>query len=143
MDEYNRRMFIEPQLKCEPGKSSSQATTVKYPDLVVCNTRSVIGIIELKYRPKGKPAWEKDIETMKWVAANRKKLSVQNKRYKGVGVDGRIYPMSPYVLFVWAGIHAKSDVEVSDHISKRLQGCFLELHAETSRNRQPKVWSKG
>ena len=139
LDERTRRMFIEPRLSCENGSDS----TYRYPDLVVCNTQSVIGIIELKYRPKGKPAWKKDVETMEWVAANRKKLSVQNKRYKGLEVDSRIYRLSPYVLFVWAGIHAKAEVKVSEHISKRLQGCFLELHAVTSRNRQPKVWWKG
>ena len=143
LDERTRRMFIEPRLSCETEKSPCRDKTARYPDLVVCNTRSVIGIIELKYRPKAKPRWGKDIETMEWVAVNRKKLSVQNKRYSGVEVDSRIYPLSPNVLFVWAGIHAKADVVVSEHISERLQGCFLELHAETSRHGEPEVWAEG
>ena len=56
LDERTRRMFIEPRLSCETEKSPRRDNTVRYPDLVVCNTRSVIGIIELKYRPRAKPA---------------------------------------------------------------------------------------
>jgi len=111
----------------------------RFPDLVVCNTRAVIGIIELKYQPKIRPRWEKDLQTLEWLARNRKVLSVQNRRYRGVEADGRVYPLSPRILFVWAGVHAGLDFELSERISPELKGSFLELHAETSRDSQPTI----
>jgi len=110
---------------------------------VVCNSRTVIGIIELKYQPKVQPQWQKDLDTMEWAAANREGLSVQNKRYKGIETDGRTYPLSPHTLFVWAGIHAKTDSEINGNLSDRLTGGFMELHAETRANEAPEVWTRG
>lgn len=41
----SRRMFIEPCMS-----ASGSTKQLQYPDLVICNSREVIGIIELKYQ---------------------------------------------------------------------------------------------
>jgi len=50
----NRRLFIEPV----------GASLIKLiPDIVVCNTRAVISVIELKYLPRAQPKHSQDIKT--------------------------------------------------------------------------------
>ena len=44
----NRRMFIEPGLVFENDGENNKLI----PDLVICNKKEVIGIIELKYLPR-------------------------------------------------------------------------------------------
>src|SRR5574339_1190948 len=51
-----RRMFIEACMSVQGSERQ-----VRFPDIVICNTREVIGIIELKYQPRGKPSWQKDL----------------------------------------------------------------------------------
>ena len=54
-DQVRRRIFVEPCLSRGAGESK------RYPDIVICNQRSVIGIVELKYRPKGRAPYQKDL----------------------------------------------------------------------------------
>src|SRR5690606_13711830 len=61
----NRRMFIELGLSI-----SGTNHQVRYPDIVICHSRSVIGISELKYLPRTRPAWQKDIATFRWIVEN-------------------------------------------------------------------------
>jgi hypothetical protein len=85
------------------GTSSS---VVRFPDLVICNTKEVIGIVELKYQPRGKPNWPKDLQTFDFIVKNRDQIYVSNARYRGIIADDREYPLAKDILFVWAGIHA-------------------------------------
>jgi hypothetical protein len=50
-DGVRRRLFVEPRL------SVGARETRRYPDIVICNQRSVIGVVELKYLPKGRPRY--------------------------------------------------------------------------------------
>lgn len=121
-----RRMFIEPCMSF-PGAERQ----IRYPDIVVCNTREVIGVMELKYQPRGKPSWSKDLSTFHWLAENRDRIVVSNSRFRGIGADARGYPLSRYVLYVWAGVHAACNIDLGAHISPAMSSCFLALHAET------------
>ena len=56
-----RRLFIEPTFSADDG-------SVRCPDVVVCNNGKIIGVIELKYRPRTTPGLSKDIETLNWFA---------------------------------------------------------------------------
>lgn len=121
-----RRMFIEPCMSV-PG-AGRQA---RFPDIVICNTREVIGIIELKYQPRGKPSWKKDLSTFHWVTEHRDSISISNARYRGVSADERVYPLSGTILYVWAGVHVACDLDLRSHIAPEVSRCFLALHAET------------
>ncbi len=43
----NRRIFIEPTLVV------GHSNIVRKPDIVICNSRSIVGVVELKYKPTG------------------------------------------------------------------------------------------
>jgi hypothetical protein len=122
----SRRMFIEPGLTAR-----TPATQTRYPDLVVCNTRQVIAIIELKYQPRARPSWHKDLQTFHWIPANRDALVVSNTRFRGVSADARSYRLSPDVLYVWAGVHAGADLDLRAQVPVEWRAAFLQLHAET------------
>ncbi len=69
----------------------SEKVHIKFPDIVVCNTRQIIGIVELKYQPRVRPSWRKDIGTFDWIDKHKDKISVSNVRFQGVEVDKRPY----------------------------------------------------
>lgn len=129
-----RRMFIEP-----PLSARSPSSAVRYPDIVICNTRSVIGIIELKYQPRVRPSWSKDVATFQWIGSNLKQLSICNRRFRGVEFDAKTYPVADDALFVWAGIHAPCDDDLHVSIGDRLAGQPLVLHAVTGRDKKPEI----
>jgi hypothetical protein len=135
-----RRLFIEPPLKAiVTYPDGSERCEIRYPDLVVCNTRNVIGIIELKYKPRAAPNWQNDFEKFCWILDNQKQIVVQNVRYRGLEVDGQLYPLADDVLFVWAGVHAEWNGRLADHIDRRLSNHFLELHAVTRDGEHPEL----
>ncbi len=135
-----RRLFIEPSfsLKIE-GKTKNV-----YPDIVVCNSKEVIAIIEIKYLPRGKPDYGKDLDTLSSLSQNRDKLSITHSRYRGGGADSKEYRFSKNILFVWAGVHASEgdNMPISFAKGKKyIEGCYLQLHAATNEGGDPDVYS--
>jgi hypothetical protein len=126
LPQNTRRTFIEPRMSI-PGSNRQS----RIPDIVICNSREVIGIVELKYQPRGKPSWNKDLATFHWVTENRDRISISNSRFRGVGIDARSYPLSKTILYVWAGVHAACALDPRSHITPAVSQCFLALHAET------------
>jgi hypothetical protein len=129
-----RRMFIEPRMTV--GRTNQQ---VRYPDIVICNTRQVIGIIELKYLPRAQPSWRKDLLTFQWIEDNRTTITVSNARYRGLAENRRVYPLAKDVLYVWAGVHAASSVCLDNLVRADLAPTFLPLHAETDCFGKPRI----
>jgi hypothetical protein len=129
-----RRMFIEPCMSV-PGLGKQ----VRYPDLVICNSREVIGIIELKYQPRARPQWQKDVDTFHFLATHRETISISNSRFRGVAADARFYPLGSDVLFVWAGVHAPCDLILKKHVDPILAPHFMALHAETQLSSAPNL----
>jgi hypothetical protein len=133
------RMFIEPGFRL--GKSGS----IYYPDLVICNSRSIIAVIELKYRPRAAPLFQKDVETLNTLATHGGSLSLSNERFLGEVVDNRKYEFATNTLFVWGGFHRApkngSSEELFSKVKeyKALAGRFLHLHAETRKDCCAKV----
>lgn len=121
-----RRMFIEPAMSVTGPDGQT-----RYPDIVVCNTREVIGIIELKYQPRTRPAWNKDLASLHWIAENRHRITVSNQRFRGINTDARTYSLSDAMLCVWAGVHAADGLDLRAHLSEHLLHNFMALHAET------------
>lgn len=137
----NRRLFIEP------GMSIHTKASVKklIPDIVVCNSKEVIAVIELKYLPRAQPRYKKDINTLSLIAQNKKGISISNERFRGKEKDSNCYTLASNVLFVWAGIHAEERDEPEMLYSTghaALDDCFLELHAVTRKDRQPEVYQR-
>ena len=127
-----RRMFIEPCMST-PGLDRQ----LRYPDLVICNSRKVIGIIELKYQPRAQPRWRKDIDTFHFLATHRNVISISNSRFLGIAVDARTYPLARDVLFVWAGVQAPCELKLSEYVDSTLAPYFMSLHAQTQHSGAP------
>lgn len=130
----NRRIFIEPEITITVRGNVKKII----PDIVICNTREVIGIIELKYLPRVHPQFSKDINSLSMLAKHRGGIKISNKRFRGKPVDNTIYTFSKNILFVWAGVHTVPDLKIP--IDNALTGCFLELHALTIDNGNPKIY---
>ena len=135
----NRRLFIEP------GVSASEEGKTKkiYPDIVVCNSREVIAVVELKYVPRGKPRYKKDLRSLDFLARKREGIIIANSRYSGPEVDSTEYGLSKKVLFVWARVHRTQNEEQHQLYSgsfPSLNGCYLELHAATQQSGTPEIY---
>ena len=136
----NQRIFIEPPMRVKTRGEIKKLI----PDIVICNKKEVICIIELKYIPRGQPQYQKDIESLALISQKRNQISISNKRYRGTIKDGKEYSLSENLLFVWAGIHAKPKSEIVklySHKYKSLTGDFIQLHAETNENSVPSIYS--
>jgi hypothetical protein len=114
-----------------------------YPDIVVCNTKQVISVIELKYLPRTNPSYKKDIKKLALIAKNRKQITIANVRFRGTEKDSRQYTLSNSILFVWAGIHKKqTNYFLYSKGHKSLEKCYLQLHAATELITNPKIYIK-
>jgi hypothetical protein len=134
-----RRTFIEPIIKIDSKTISKN----RYPDLIVCNSKSVIAVVELKYSPRVGPKYKKDIDTLEWIAQNKSKLLVRNDRFLGDSSKLQPYRFANRVLYVWASVNrmqesnfnANSLVSGSKHLSKS----FMLIQSGTFADEQPKT----
>jgi hypothetical protein len=135
--DVQRRLFIEPRLSFADGSSW------RHPDIVICNTKSIIGIVELKYAPRGRPAYAKDIETLRLATENADTLQISNDRFRGITKDNRPYPLAQDAILCWAGVYSGSQIALRTLIKdKSLDRRFLQLGALTAKNSDAKViWS--
>jgi hypothetical protein len=123
-----RRMFIEPRFTF----TVDGETKHRYPDIVICNRVQVIAVIELKYQPRVSPTFKKDLETLQLISRYRQDLRVANSRFRGSSRDAK-EPKSTD--------ESNERPMFSDKITE-LDGCFLELHAETDVKGRPKVFRR-
>lgn len=125
----NRRTFIEPRIKHHRGPAIPRI----YPDILVCNSQTVIAVIEIKYTPKTPPQFKKDINTLNWVAKNKSRLYVENNRYQGDASETEWYDFADNTLFVWAGVHRprENPGTLFQGVQKTLRKALMQLHAET------------
>jgi len=133
-----RRMFIEPGVSyLENGKRKKV-----FPDIVICNTREVVAVIELKFHPKALRAFTKDLQSLNSVSKHRKTINLRNSRFKGLECDSTNYKCSEQILFVWAGVHrgAYDENNWAALKFKHLEDCYLELHAETRNYSDPEIY---
>jgi len=133
----NRNLFIEPFLNA--------GEKLVCPDIVITNSREVVAVIELKYLPRAQPKYEKDVATLAFIAQQRIELQLYHRRHRGVRKDYPRYRMAKHILFVWAGVH-KPELLQSEFLyadgRPELDGCFMELHAETQSNGLPNIYQR-
>lgn len=140
-----RRLFIEPSI----GISIEGRPRIIYPDFVICNRREVIAVVELKYQPRAKPSFHKDIETLRTIAEQRSGLQLVHRRFRGLDFENTAYPCATSMLFVWAGIHAvqsasysSRDIPLFADQHPSLANSYLQLHAETHLDKPPAVFAR-
>lgn len=130
-----RRLFVEPRLIAGSDGSGPQ------PDVLICNSKNVIGVVELKYLPRAAPKIEKDLETLAWVASHGGELRISNDRYLGSNRPEKVYSLASDAVLCWAGVHRGLNGTLSEHVAENVYPYFLELHAVTAINRNPKIVS--
>ena len=127
-----RQMFIEPTVKLPDG-------SIIRPDMMICNAREVICVLELKYVPRGSADTTKDMHSISSIA-RASELSVALERYRGPDLPRPPFEVSRTVLFAWAGVHCGGtepapewkDPAFAEHF-------FLELHAVTTEGEVPQL----
>jgi hypothetical protein len=129
-----RRLFIEPSL-CATG------TQRKLPDILICDSRSVIGVVELKYTPRGIPKTTKDLNTLAFTIEHRKSLTIANERFRGPTRDPKSYFLAEDAVLCWAGIYTGQRLHLK--MNPDVESRFLQLDALTSFDSWPKIFVEG
>lgn len=128
-----RRLFIEPRI------SLADKPDAKYPDIVVCHTRRIIGVVEIKYLPRTRPEYEKDLNTLSWMSANGRDVRLSNDRYRGEREAAREYPLAEDAVLCWAGVYTTPEVHITHPTDTRLQARLTVMHAITESGKPAKV----
>ena len=132
-DGVNRRVFVEPLMQLETGNRV-------HPDLLICNSRSIIGVVELKYLPKVKPTFEKDFITFEKLAAHGTNIEILNRRYRGPDQGGGQYAMNTNPMYVWAGVYRGPIRQIPAWCPENFQpNQLLVLHAATKLDSEPEI----
>lgn len=127
------KIYVEPRIRL-PKKGRLEARTV-IPDLVICNERSVIAVIELKFSPKGAPGSRKDFATFSRMSLQHDLVKVQHTRWFGEQPVRRPYPLADSVLFVWAAVGKRTTRAASQPDLKSLPGrnaMFMRMFLNTA-----------
>ncbi len=127
LDRYERRLFVEPAIVFPDGVRL-------FPDLVICNSQRIIGVVEFKYTPRTLPAYAKDFATLvKLAEAAGGDVVVSNERYRGPQMPKR-YDVADDAVLCWAAIHSDRDFHPTPPDSERFGKRYLELRAIASKD---------
>lgn len=131
-----RRLFIEPFVKFETG-------ILRQPDLLICDSSKVIGVIEFKYTPCKKAAVKKDLETLQSFKKLSESINISNNRYRGL-IDEKKYSIARDAVLCWAAVHALEKCPLSkddNNGPKHKRGpTILCLEARTRDKDSPSVF---
>jgi hypothetical protein len=95
-------VVVQPRLEFSEGRDLDPS--VRYPDLVVCNRDEAIGVMELKFAPRGRPSSLKDLRTFEKLAAVAPNgLEVRRDRWHG-RTPLKVFPLADDAIFVWGAI---------------------------------------
>ena len=143
-----QKVFFQTPLTVKVGSGEK----VYIPDIIICSTQKIIGVVELKYQPKRLPTYKHDLLKLATLASYRgnHELVMTHHRYLGPEPCDTKYEFAKDVLFVWAGVHRKpkSSYQLPDAgllykgYEHELKGAFLALHAETSESEHAIAFSK-
>jgi hypothetical protein len=127
-----RRIFVEPHI------SMVGAPGVLYPDIVICNSKQIIGVVELKYVPRGLPKYSKDLRTLRNIA-KADGITLSNDRYCGIERN-RFYTLASDAILCWAGVYTGSQLKLKGRIGAGLEQRFLQLDALTVDGKNPTLY---
>ena len=119
------RLFVEPCIK-----KSRDGGVAMYPDIVICSSERIIGVVELKYQPRVRPRTAKDLNTLAWLIDNRNGIHLSNDRYRGESLNSRQYSLEENVVLCWGGVYAgrQATIQLPETLKKNR---MLVLHALT------------
>jgi len=127
-----RRVFVEPKMQLDIGARV-------HPDLLICNSRSIIGVVELKYQPRMRPQYEKDFATFKSLAAEGANIRIENRYFRGPDSGGGRFALSADPMYVWAGVYRGPVRDIPGIETDIDPGQLLVLHAATNAESAPKI----
>lgn len=131
----SRSIFVEPHLRLVEKSQSI------FPDLLICSSRTIIGVVELKYQPRTGPSTKKDIATLKSLAGRPHGLLLTNERFCGPATPAPVYSLSPTAVLCWAGVYLRSEaLDLRPLVSESLLLNLLQFHAVTSPERVPQLF---
>ncbi len=132
LEEFNatnsdRRLFIEPSVRIDGKKT-------RYPDLVVCNAKTVIGVVEFKYTPRKRPGIAKDFATLNALATatGTDVVEISNKRFLVKKSVTYKFPLATDAVLCWAGVYKGKKLELPPVEATSLGKRFLRLDALTA-----------
>lgn len=123
--DVDRRLFIEPSVST-PGDGQAL-----YPDIVICNSQSIIGVVEIKYLPRVRPEYVKDLSTLAWLLDNANEIHLSNDRYRGERETSRQYKLAPDAVLCWGGVYVSPQAEIQLPESHPINSRVMVLHALT------------
>jgi hypothetical protein len=119
----NRRLFVEPTV-------NFAIDDVRCPDLVICNSQRIIGVVEFKYAPRAFAEYAKDVETLHRFLRHADAIVLSNERFRGEGAP-KSYSLAPDSVLCWAAVYADTFIEIEHPKFSSLDGHFLRLDAIT------------
>jgi hypothetical protein len=120
--DHDRRLFIEPTIVFPKGVK-------RCPDLVICNSRRIIGVVEFKYTPRTLPSFAKDFETLALLAeAAEGEVALSNERFRGPR-EARSYHVASDAVLCWAAVHCDKPFSIPQHHVEEVGSRYLELRA--------------
>jgi hypothetical protein len=117
--DVDRKIFVEP-----PFKLFNIDGDFKHciPDIVICSARKIIGIVELKYGPRGEPGYKKDLAKLCTMFAHRKEgIELKTERYLGPA-EPEFFQFSRDLLLVYAAVYIGSSERWQEGVYKHLAG---------------------
>lgn len=130
--DLKRQVFVEPCFVSPSG-------AVRSPDIVVCHSKSIIGVIELKYMPRVSAEFSKDLQTLEWFHSGADSMTLSNDRYLGEEITSPTFELAPDALLCWAGIYRGPKIDIELH-GEALGRRFLSLHAVTAPGKHPELF---
>lgn len=146
-EDVERQIFVEPPFRL-PNAEAELRDYV--PDVVVCSARKIIGVIELKYTPRGLPRHKEDLNKLCLIFSHRSAgIELCAERYMGPVPEIR-FEFSIDVLLTYAAVHRGDSVAwragVQKHLgdvldSKARRSIFL-VGAGTKPDEKPEIWTQ-
>jgi len=133
------KIFVEPKIRLP-----DTAKSTVFPDIIICNTNTLICVIELKYAPRVRisqvKGHQKDIQTLSTLARWGKEICLVHDRYLGIEKSKiKPYEQAANVLYVWAGVYKAGDDPGLAKIFDPTQVKFKSLHALTHEGKPAEV----
>lgn len=126
-----RRLFIEPTVMLG-------ADGIRCPDLIICNSQRIIGVVELKYAPRAVPEYTKDLETFALLTTHANSITLANERFRGEG-SSKTYLLADDAVLCWAAVYADELIELPSSSISTLGGRFFRLDAVTHDSAPPTI----
>lgn len=127
-------IFVEPRLKLPNTEQGKPRHII--PDLVICRSKSVIAVIELKFMPRAAPNFLADIKKLRSIYVERASIQLHLPRFMGISAKEHAYKITDKTQFVLGCISNKPPTGLASFVDgieeSGLKGRAAILLGETS-----------